>query len=147
MDMAKQSGAYGSKGKKTPGKKVKKSETAAIRMIIMILVNLAGLCALMTIRDEALRESAFVDHWLVPLDVVFGVLTAAALAFFAYTFFMKKDVSRWVVTPAMIFFVFLFALLVCLLYTRIRTASIVIASLTGTVLYCVYCLYMHVFYR
>ncbi len=147
MDMAKHSGAYGSKGKKTSGKKSKNSEIAAIRMIIMILVNLAGLIGLMAIRDKAPRESAFVDHWLIPLDVVFGVLTVAALAFFAFMTLKKKDVSRWVVTPAMIFFIFLFCLLVCLLYTRIQTASIVIASLTGTVLYCVYCLYMHVFYR
>lgn len=146
MDMAKHSATTRKKGVQSP-KKIRRSEVAAARMLIMAVINIIGLAALMAVRSEATRESAFVDKWLVPLDIVFGVLAAAALAFCAFVFVKKKGTSSWVVTPAMIFFTFAFCLLVCLLYTRIQTAAIVIASLTGTVLYCVYCLYMHVFYR
>ena len=125
----------------------KKTNTAFARMAIMVLVDLIGILALRSLMRDAIVELAFYQHWLMPLTIVFGVLTAAAVAYQVIAIVKKVDTSAHVVTPAMLIAIAAFCLVACLLYARLVPMTIMIASGVGTVLFIVYCLYMHVFYR
>lgn len=130
-----------------PRQKKKNSNVAAGRMGIMILADIAAICILNALGTSGALELAFYENWLLPLTVIFGVLTLGAAIYQAVVIVKKIDTSGHYVTPAMILCVVLFGLLSCLLYTRLIPATIMIASVVGTVLFVVYCLYMHVFYR
>ncbi len=121
--------------------------TVVLRMLIMAAVDLAGILTLQFIRREAMRELAFVNDWLTPLAIVFGVLAAASLGWLICTLVRKTDLDGYPVTPAMALCVFLFCMIACLIYKSIFPGAIIIASVTATVLFLVYCLYMHIFYR
>ena len=117
------------------------------RMLIMVLADIIGIVALLAIRQEARAELAFVNYWLVPLTVLFGVLTAAAAAYLIFSIVKKLDTSTHAVTPAMLFCIAAFCLIACLLYKRVMAMTLIVASITATVLFLVYCLYVHIFYR
>jgi len=125
----------------------KKTQIVMLRMLIMAAIDLIGICTVLSIHKSAVRELAFVSSWLTPLAIVFGVLSAAAAAYLAVVLVKKIDPSRHPVTPAMILCVALFGLIACLVYKRVMLAYLVIASVIATVLFLVYCLYMHIFYR
>lgn len=125
----------------------KKTRAVTARMAIMILVDLLGILALRAIGKDMSLELAFYQHWLMPLTVVFGVLTLLAAVYQVIAIVRKIDTSTHFVTPAMLLCIAAFCLVCCLLYTRLIPMTIMIASAVGTVLFVVYCLYMHVFYR
>ena len=127
----------------------KKTQIVVTRMLIMAALNIIGICALVSIRREAMVELDFVLGWLTPLTIVFGVLTAAAGAWLAMVLTKKKNTASYPVTPAMALCAALFCLLACLVYKTAMGATFVLvsASVVATVLFLVYCLYMHIFYR
>ncbi len=127
--------------------KDKNSSVVTARMAIMVLLDIIAILALSALQRDGRRELQFYEHWLTPLTVVFGVLTLAAVAYQIVVIAKKINTSAHVITPAMIICVALFGLLSCLLYTRLIPMTIIIASVVSTVLFVVYCLYMHVFYR
>ncbi len=135
-------------GKHTlPVSKKKNSSVAAGRMAIMILADIIAICILSALHGNGRLELEFYENWLMPLTVVFGVLTVAAVVYQIVVIVKKVETSGHYVTPAMILCVVLFGLLSCLLYTKLIPTTIMIASVVATVLFVVYCLYMHVFYR
>ena len=125
----------------------KKTRAVFARMAIMVLLDLIGILALRSLMRDITVELAFFQHWLTPLTIVFAVLAAAAVVYQVIVIMKKIDTSAHVVTPAMLIAVALFCLVACLLYGRLIPMTIMIASGVGTVLFVVYCLYMHVFYR
>ena len=137
--------AKGKAKKKKDG--VVTQQTVIRRMLIAAGADLLGICILQTIRQDGRWESAFVEHWLVPLAVFFGIASAAAAAWLIMTLVKKTDMSRWSVTPFMALCVSVFCLIASLIYTSIFPGAIIIASVICTVLFLVYCLYMHIFYR
>lgn len=135
------------KGRNLLAERKKNTQIVMIRMAIMAFIDIVGICILLAVRREAAVELAFVTNWLTPLSVVFGVLTAAAAAYQVVAAVRKIDTSRHPVTPAMLLCVSVFCLAACLLYRRVLGVAIIIASVVATVLFMVYCLYMHIFYR
>lgn len=127
--------------------KEKNSSVVTARMAIMVLLDIIAILALSALQRDGRRELQFYEHWLTPLTVVFGVLTLAAVAYQIFVIAKKINTSAHVITPAMIICIALFGLLACLLYTRLIPMTIIIASVVSTVLFVVYCLYMHIFYR
>ncbi len=123
------------------------SNVAAGRMAIMILTDIVAICILSALQSSGQRELQFYENWLLPLTVAFGVLTLAAVIYQTVVIVKKVDTSGHYVTPAMILCVVLFAFIACLLYSRLIPTTIMIASVVSTVLFVVYCLYVHVFYR
>jgi hypothetical protein len=59
----------------------------------------------------------------------------------------KIDITRHYFTPAMMLCVSLFCLIACLVYKHVIVGTLIIASVVATILFGVYCLYVHVFYR
>ena len=125
----------------------KQSRIVSVRMLIVCLADLLGICLLSSISADSRTEFAFVDRWLMPLTVVFAVLSAAALVYQILAVVKKWNVASHYVTPAMILGVALFCLAACLVYKYVLGTTIVLASVIATVLFLVYYLYMHVFYR
>jgi hypothetical protein len=119
----------------------------AVRLMIMAAIDLVGIATLLSVRSEAIVELAFVNYWLTPLAVLFGILTACAVAYQIFVIVKKVDVTRRYVTPAMMLCVALFCLLACLVYKYVIVGTLIIASVVSTILFGVYCLYVHVFYR
>ncbi len=128
-------------------RKKKNSNVAAGRMAIMILADIIAICILSALHSSGQRELRFYENWLVPLTVVFGVLSLASVIYQVVVIVKKMDTSGHYITPAMLLCVTLFAFISCLLYTRLIPTTIMIASVVATVLFVVYCLYVHVFYR
>ena len=149
MVMAKERMLVKSKNGKSAAaaEKKKNSRVAAGRMGIMILADIVAICILSALHSSGRRELYFYENWLVPLTVAFGVLSLAAVIYQIVVIVKKIDTSGHYVTPAMILCVVLFAFISCLLYTRLIPTTIMIASVVSTVLFVVYCLYVHVFYR
>lgn len=148
MVMVKSTGKRKNGGKKQVSAVAKKPmQMVVIRMLAMVILDIVGISILTSIRREAMVELAFVNDWLLPLTVVFGILSAAALAYLIIAIVKKIDTSRHPLTPAMILCVCLFCLIACLVYKWVLPSAIVIASVVATVLFLVYCLYMHIFYR
>ncbi len=125
----------------------KKTHAVLARMAIMVMLDVFGILALRSLNADISLELSFYQHWLTPLTVVFGVLTAAAVVYQVIAIVKKIDTSAHVVTPAMLIAIAAFCLVACLLYTRLIPMTLMIASGVGTALFIVYCLYMHVFYR
>lgn len=123
------------------------SHIISVRILIMVAVNLVGIATLFALRREAMVELSFVNHWLTPLAIVFGVLSALAATYQVLAIVKKADTSRHYVTPAMLLCVALFCLVACLVYKHVIVGTLVLASIIGTVLFSVYCLYVHIFYR
>ena len=146
MTMAKEK-VTPNKGRKAFADRKKNTQIVLLRMAIMACIDMIGICILLAVRRDASVEMDFVSNWLTPLSVVFGVLTAAAAAYLIAAIVRKTDTSRYPVTPAMLLCVALFCLVACLLYRRVLGVAIIIASVVATVLFMVYCLYMHIFYR
>ena len=136
-----------SKGKKNIVGNAVNSKTAFTRMLIMTAVDIIGICILLSIGQEAMVETAFVNHWLLPLTIVFGVLSAAAAVYQILVAVKKVNTSAQPVTPAMLLCIVLFCLFTCGLYRWVRAVFLAIASVIATVLFLVYYLYMHIFYR
>ncbi len=148
MVMAKENMLLKNEKKKALAEKNKKKHRAVMaRMSIMILINIIGILFLRRLAGDFSIEIVFHNTWLVPLTVVFGVLSILAAVYQTVAIVKKIDTSTYPVTPAMILCVVLFCFFVCLLYDRLLPMTIIIASAVGTVLFVVYCLYMHVFYR
>ena len=147
MVMAKNSMALKNANKQTNTEAQAKSNAVMARMAIMIIVDLLGILALRAIGKDMALELVFYTQWLRPLTVVFGVLTALAAVYQVIAIVKKIDTSAHCVTPAMLLCIFAFCLVCALLYTRLLPVTIMIVSAVGTVLFVVYCLYMHVFYR
>ncbi len=124
-----------------------KNHIVTMRMLIMALTDIIGVCLLSAISSDANVEFLFYQNWLIPLTVVFGVLTAAAVAYQVVVIVKKIKTETHYVTPAMIICVTAFCLVACLLYKRLIPMTIAIASVVGTALFVVYCLYVHIFYR
>ncbi len=137
--------AKGKTKKKKSG--VVTQQTIIRRMLAAAGGDLLGICILQTIRQDGRWELAFVNHWLVPLAVFFGIASAASLVWLIMTLVKKTDTSRWTVTPVMALCVSVFCLIASLIYTYVFPGAIIIASVACTVLFLVYCLYMHIFYR
>ena len=127
----------------------KKTQIVVTRMLIMAAMNIIGICALLSIRREAMVELDFVLKWLLPVTIVFGVISAAAAIWQAIVIVKKVNTSSYPVTPAMLLCLALFSLFACLVYKTAMGATFVLvtASVIATVLFLVYCLYMHIFYR
>lgn len=123
------------------------TQTVVTRMLIMVAVDIIGICTLLSVRRDAVVELAFVNGWLLPLTVIFGVLTAAAVVYQILTIVKKTDTSAHPVTPAMLLCIALFCLITCLVYKSALGATVIVASVIATILFLVYCLYMHIFYR
>lgn len=147
MVMAKSTGKRKNGGKKQVTAVKKPMQMVVIRMLAMVVLDIVGVSVLTSIRREAMVELAFVNHWLLPLTVLFGVLSAVAAVYLLLSVVKKMDTSRHPVTPMMLLCVCLFCLLACLVYKWVLPSAIVIASVVATVLFLVYCLYMHIFYR
>lgn len=125
----------------------KRKHIVTVRMLIIILTDLIGIGFLLAMKKNFELETAFALDWLLPVTVVFGVLTAAAAVYQAVVFAKKIKTETHYVTPAMLLCVTAFCLVACLLYKRLLPMTIVIASVVGTALFIVYCLYVHIFYR
>ena len=125
----------------------KNTQTVVTRMLIMVAVDIIGICTLLSIRKDAMVELAFVNSWLLPLTIVFGVLTAAAAVYQVLALVKKMNTSAHPVTPAMLLCIALFCLITCLVYKSALGATMIAASVIATILFLVYCLYMHIFYR
>ena len=123
------------------------SHIVSVRILIMAAVNLVGIATLLSLRREAMVELAFVNHWLMPLAIVFGVLSALAAAYQILAVVKKIDTTGHYVTPAMLLCIALFCLVACLVYKHVIVGTLILASVIGTVLFSVYCLYVHIFYR
>ena len=123
------------------------SHIVSVRILIMAAVNLVGIATLLSLRREAMVELAFVNHWLMPLAIVFGVLSALAAAYQILAVVKKIDTTGHYVTPAMLLCIALFCLVACLVYKHVIVGTLILASIIGTVLFSVYCLYVHIFYR
>ena len=136
-----------SKGKKNIVGNAVNSKTAFTRMLIMTAVDIIGICTLLSIRKDAVVELAFVNSWLLPLTIVFGVLTLAAAVYQVLALVKKINTSAHPVTPAMLLCIALFCLITCLVYKSALGATVIAASVIATILFLVYCLYMHIFYR
>ena len=148
MVMAKQN--LSRKNNKSTAKTMSKKEISyviSVRILIMAAVNLVGIATLLSLRREAMVELAFVNYWLTPLAIVFGVLSALAAAYQILAVVKKRDTTGHYVTPAMMLCVALFCLVACLVYKHVIVGTLILASIIGTVLFSVYCLYVHVFYR
>lgn len=135
--------------KNRAGAAVQKNNTriVVIRMLIMVAVDVLGISTLLSIRREAIVELAFVNHWLLPLTIVFGVGALLAAAYLTLTLVKKIDTSSHPVTPAMLFCIALFCFITCLVYKSAFGSVMIAASAVATALFLVYCLYMHIFYR
>ncbi len=127
--------------------KKQKTRTVSLRMLIMVLVDLLGICLLTAMKNNGEMEFYFYQNLLIPFTVIFGVLLAGATVFQVLVIAKKVDTQRFVVTPAMLICVFAFCFVACLFYKYLIPMTIVIASVVGTALFIVYCLYMHIFYR
>ncbi|MBE6561475.1 MAG: hypothetical protein E7662_10160 [Ruminococcaceae bacterium] len=127
----------------------KKTQIVVTRMLIMAALNIIGICALVSIRREAMVELDFVLDWLTPLTIAFGVLSVGSGVWLGLVLAKKVNTSSYPVTPAMAFCTSLFCLIACLVYKTAMGATFVLvsASVIATVLFLVYCLYMHIFYR
>lgn len=125
----------------------KSTKTVVARMLIMAALDIIAVCVLLSVRRDSMVELAFVLHWLTPLAIVFGVAGAGAIAWQVLTVVKKINTGNYLFTPAMAICVALFCLLACLLYKQVSGAFIAIASVAATVIFLVYCLYMHIFYR
>lgn len=150
MVMAKNVKMANTAGKMDGARKISaemKSRVVTMRMLIMVLTDIIGICLLSAMSSDANVEFLFYQNWLIPLTVVFGVLTAAAVAYQVVVIVKKLKTETHYVTPAMIICVTAFCLAACLLYKRLIPMTIVIASVVGTALFVVYCLYVHIFYR
>ena len=148
MVMAKQN--LSRKNNKSMAKTMSKKELShivSVRILIMAAVNLVGIATLLALRREAMVELAFVNYWLTPLAIVFGVLSALAAAYQVLAIVKKIDTTGHYVTPAMMLCVALFCLVACLMYKHVIVGTLILASIIGTVLFSVYCLYVHIFYR
>ena len=122
-------------------------KTVALRMAIIAALDLIAILTLQYIRRDGIRELALVNNWLVPLSITFGVLSAASLAWLIITIVKKTDLDGCPFTPAMALCVCVFCLVSALIYKYVFPGAFIIASVTMTVLFLVYCLYMHIFYR
>jgi hypothetical protein len=148
MVMAKQNLSRKDNKSMTKGMSKKElSHIVSVRILIMAAVNLVGIATLLSLRREAMVELAFVNYWLTPLAIVFGVLSALAAAYQVFVIVKKINTAGHYVTPAMMLCVALFCLIACLVYKHVIVGTLVLASIIGTVLFSVYCLYVHVFYR
>lgn len=148
MVMAKES--LSRKNNRSTPKTVSRKEMThivAVRLMIMAAIDLVGIATLLSVRSEAIVELAFVNYWLLPLAIVFGVLTACAVAYQVLVIVKKIDITRHYFTPAMMLCVSLFCLIACLVYKHVIVGTLIIASVVATILFGVYCLYVHVFYR
>ena len=125
----------------------KNTQTVVNRMLIMVAADIIGICTLISVRKDAMVELNFVNNWLLPLSIVFGVLTAAAAVYQTLALVKKLDTSSHWVTPAMLLCIALFCLITCLVYKSALGAMMIGVSIIATVLFLVYCLYMHIFYR
>ena len=125
----------------------KNTQTVVTRMLIMVAADIIGICTLLSIRKDAVVELSFVNNWLLPLIIVFGVLSAAAAVYQVLAIVKKIDTSAHSVTPAMLLCIALFCLITCLVYKSPLGATVIAASVIATILFLVYCLYMHIFYR
>ncbi len=150
MVMAKKNALLKNEKKLALAEKNRKKHRAAIaRIAIMILLDLAGILYLRRLAGDASLELAFHNEMLTPVTIVFGVLSALAALYQIIAIVKKLDVSTHFVTPAMLLCVALFCLLSCLMYAHLHLLlmTIMIASAVCTILFVVYCLYMHIFYR
>ena len=148
MVMAKQN--LSRKNNKSMAKTMSKKELShivSVRILIMAAVNLVGIATLLALRREAMVELAFVNYWRTPLAIVFGVLSALAAAYQVLAIVKKVDTTGHYVTPAMMVCIALFCLVACLMYKHVIVGTLILASIIGTVLFSVYCLYVHIFYR
>lgn len=124
-----------------------KNRVVMMRMLIMALVDILGICILCAMSSDANVEFLFYQNWLIPMTVIFGVLTAASVAYQVVVIVKKIKTETHYVTPAMLICITAFCLAACLLYKRLIPMTIVIASVVATALFIVYCLYVHIFYR
>ncbi len=147
MVMAKETTKIIKKNTLSTAERRKNTQTVVTRMLIMVAVDIIGICTLLSIRKDAVVELAFVNSWLLPLTIVFGVLTAAAAVYQVLALVKKMNTSAHPVTPAMLLCIALFCLITCLVYKSALGATVIAASVIATILFLVYCLYMHIFYR
>ena len=147
MVMAKETTKIIKKNTLSTAERRKNTQTVVTRMLIMVAVDIIGICTLLSIRKDAMVELAFVNSWLLPLTIVFGVLTAAAAVYQVLALVKKMNTSAHPVTPAMLLCIALFCLITCLVYKSALGATMIAASVIATILFLVYCLYMHIFYR
>ena len=147
MVMAKETTKIIKKNTLSTAERRKNTQTVVTRMLIMVAVDIIGICTLFSIRKDAMVELAFVNSWLLPLTIVFGVLTAAAAVYQVLALVKKMNTSAHPVTPAMLLCIALFCLITCLVYKSALGATVIAASVIATILFLVYCLYMHIFYR
>ena len=124
-----------------------RSRIATRRILIMAFIDVIGICLLSAVTSDANVEFLFYQNWLLPLTVVFGVLTALSVAYQVAVIVKKIKTETHYVTPAMLICVTAFCLVACLLYKRLIPMTIVIASVVATALFAIYCLYVHIFYR
>lgn len=127
--------------------KKQRSKIVMLRMLVMFLLDLLGICFLLSMSNNGEMEFLFYANWLMPLTVAFGVLFAGAVAYQVLAIVKKIRTDGHIVTPAMILAVTAFCFFSCLFYKYLIPLTIAIASAVGTVLFAVYCLYMHIFYR
>ena len=66
----------------------------AVRLMIMAAIDLVGIATLLSVRSEAIVELAFVNYWLTPLAVLFGILAACAVAYQIFVIVKKVKVKR-----------------------------------------------------
>ena len=147
MVMAKETTKIIKKSTLSTAERRKNTQTVVTRMLIMVAVDIIGICTLLSIRKDAVVELAFVNSWLLPLTIVFGVLTLAAAVYQVLALVKKINTSAHPVTPAMLLCIALFCLITCLVYKSALGATVIAASVIATILFLVYCLYMHIFYR
>jgi len=134
MVMAKETTKIIKKNTLSTAERRKNTQTVVTRMLIMVAVDIIGICTLLSIRKDAVVELAFVNSWLLPLTIVFGVLTAAAAVYQVLALVKKINTSSHPVTPAMLLCIALFCLITCLVYKSALGATVIAASVIATIL-------------
>lgn len=137
---------------KKEGKRTR-SRTIFIRMLIILTLDIIAGVLLKTMRDGEMGLEINFSIYIVNspvFSIVCGALALVALGFFAWTLIAKKDTSRWLITPLMIAAILIFMAVVPLIfkYSYINRYLItVVVMVIASVLYFVYNLFMHIFYK
>lgn len=130
-----------------------KSRAVFLRMLIILTLDIVAGVLLKTMRDGEMGFEINFSIYFVNrpvFSIVCGAIALLALGFFAWTLIAKKDTSRWIITPLMIAAVFVFLAVVPLIfkYNYINRYLITtVVMLISSVLYFVYNLFMHIFYK
>lgn len=129
--------------------KAKACRIVFFRALIILLVDIVVSSLFEYIKDEANRHYAFHTQLQTPLTIVFGVLTLAAIGYFAFTAVKKIDTSAHYMTPLMITAGSAYLLVTTLFFDQFATTPFLFYTMTviASVLFVVYYIYTNILYK